>query len=131
MPGREIQHPTLGTGAFFSRAIEAPLGRHVYFAGQAPNDVSGATVAGGMAEQADACFGKLQALVEAAGGTTGDFVMLNVYLTDLARFDEVQTVYRRYFTETPLPAVSVYGVAGLLGPDWLIEVDGVAVIPER
>jgi len=130
MPGREWQHPTMGSGPFFSRALEAPKGRHVYFAGQAPNDATGATVAGGMAEQADACFGKLQALVEAAGGTTADFVMLNIYVTDLGRFGEVQSVYRRYFSEAPLPAVSTYAVVGLLGPDWLIEIDGVAVIPE-
>ena len=130
MAGREIRHPAMGSGPFFSRAIEAPKGRHVYFAGQAPNDATGATVAGGMTEQAEACFGKLQALVEAAGGTTADFVMLNVYVTDLALFDDVLTVYRRYFPETPLPAVSAYGVAGLLGSDWLIEIDGVAVIAD-
>jgi enamine deaminase RidA (YjgF/YER057c/UK114 family) len=130
MPGREWQHPTMGSGPFFSRALEAPKGRHVYFAGQAPSDESGATVGGGIAAQADACFGKLQALVEAAGGAMADFVMLNVYVTDLAQFGEVQEVYRRYFRTQPLPAVSAYGVAGLLGPDWLIEVDGVAVIPD-
>jgi enamine deaminase RidA (YjgF/YER057c/UK114 family) len=130
MPGREWQHPTMGSGPFFSRALEAPRGRHVYFAGQAPNGAGGATVPGGIAEQADACFGKLQALVEAAGGTTADFVMLNIYVTDLAAFGDVQEVYRRYFTESPLPAVSAYAVAGLLGPDWLIEIDGVAVIPD-
>jgi 2-iminobutanoate/2-iminopropanoate deaminase len=130
MPAREWEHPTLGSGPFFSRAVEAPKGRHLYFAGQAPNDATGATVEGGAAEQANACFGKLQALVEAAGGTMADFVMLNVYVTDVAYFGEIEAVYRRYFTKRPLPAVSLYGVAALLGPDWLIEIDGVAVIPE-
>jgi enamine deaminase RidA (YjgF/YER057c/UK114 family) len=130
MASREWQHPTMGSGPFFSRALEAPKGRHVYFAGQAPNDETGATVAGGMAAQADACFGKLQALVEAAGGSMADFAMLNIYVTDLAQFGEAQETYRRYFTELPLPAVSAYAVAGLLGPDWLIEIDGVAVIPD-
>lgn len=92
---REWQHPTMGSGPFFSRALEAPKGRHVYFAGQAPNDAAGATVPGGIDAQADTCFGKLQALVEAAGATMADFVMLNVYATDLAQFGQVQDVYRR------------------------------------
>ena len=83
MASREWEHPTMGTGRRFSRALEAPAGgRHVYFAGQAPNDESGSTVQGGIVEQAEACFGKLKALVEAAGGSMADFVMLNTYVTD-------------------------------------------------
>jgi len=129
MPGREWKHPTMGSGSGFSRAIEASPGRHVYFAGAAPNDASGQTVAGGILEQADASFGKLKSLVEAAGGSMSDFVMLNYYVTDASYLREIEPVRQKYFPEPPYPAASGLAVSGLISADWLIEIDGVAVIP--
>jgi enamine deaminase RidA (YjgF/YER057c/UK114 family) len=127
---REWEHPTMGTGRGFSRALEAPRdGRIIWFAGQAPNDDSGQTVQGGIAEQAEACFRKLKALVEAAGGSMADFVMLNLYVTDVKYLREIGPIRDRYFTQRPLPASSGFAVQGLVDPSWLIEVDGVAVIP--
>jgi 2-iminobutanoate/2-iminopropanoate deaminase len=128
MTGREWRHPTMGSGHGFSRAYEPAPGRHVFFAGQAPTDDTGATVAGGIAEQADACFGKLRALVEAAGGTMADFAMLNIYVTEASFLRDVGAVRARYFTEPPYPASSGFAVKALVQPDWLVEIDGVAVI---
>jgi 2-iminobutanoate/2-iminopropanoate deaminase len=128
MAGREWQHPTMGSGPGFSRAMEAPPGRHVYFAGAAPTDADGQTVAGGVLEQADASFAKLKELVEAAGGTMADFVMLTYYVTEARYLREIESVRQRYFPERPYPAASGLAVSGLVGPDWLIEIDGVAVI---
>ena len=130
MAGREWLHPTMGSGNKFSRALEAPRGRHVYFAGAAPNSAEHATVPGGILEQADACLGKLKALVEAAGGTMADFVMLNFYVTDPRYLREIGPIRDRYFTEPPYPPASGFAVVALVDPDWLIEVDGVAVIPD-
>jgi enamine deaminase RidA (YjgF/YER057c/UK114 family) len=119
----------MGSGPGFSRALEAPAGgRHVYFAGQAPNDETGATVQGGIVEQAEACFGKLKALVEAAGGSMSDFVMLNTYVTDAAFFRELGPVRQRFFPDPPFPASSGMVVVALANPEWLVEIDGVAVI---
>jgi 2-iminobutanoate/2-iminopropanoate deaminase len=130
MVGKEWEHPTMGSGNKFSRAMEAPKGRTIYFAGAAPNSETEVTVPGGILEQADACFGKLKALVEAAGGTMADFVMLNMYVTDPKYLTEIRPVRDRYWTEPPYPPGSGFAVLGLAHPDWLIEVDGVAVIPE-
>jgi enamine deaminase RidA (YjgF/YER057c/UK114 family) len=120
----------MGSGHKFSRALEAPKGRHIYFAGAAPNSPEHTTVPGGILEQADACFGKLKALVEAAGGTMADFVMLNFYVTDPKYLREIAPVRDKYFTEPPYPPASGFAVLALVDPDWLIEVDGVAVIPD-
>jgi enamine deaminase RidA (YjgF/YER057c/UK114 family) len=120
----------MGSGDGFSRAMEAPKGRHIYFAGAAPNSVDHVTVPGGILEQADACFGKLKALVEEAGGTMADFVMLNMYVTEAKYLREIRSIRDKYFTEPPYPPGSGFAVLALAHPDWLIEVDGVAVIPE-
>jgi enamine deaminase RidA (YjgF/YER057c/UK114 family) len=119
----------MGSGPGFSRALEAPPGRHVWFAGQAPNDESGRTVEGGILAQADACFGKLKALVEVAGGSMSDFVMLNFYVTDVKYLREIAPVRQQYFPDPPYPPASGFAVLALANPEWLIEVDGVAVIP--
>jgi enamine deaminase RidA (YjgF/YER057c/UK114 family) len=111
--------------------MEAPKGgRHIWFAGQAPNNETGSTVEGGIIEQAEACFGKLKALVEAAGGSMADFVMHNVYVTDVAYLRAIDPVKEKYFPDPPYPPGSGFAVAGLASPDWLIEVDGVAVIAD-
>jgi enamine deaminase RidA (YjgF/YER057c/UK114 family) len=131
VPGREWKHPTMGSGAGFSRAMEAPKGgRHIYFAGAAPNSAEHETVAGGILEQADACFGKLKAIVEEAGGSMSDFVMLNIYVTDAKYLREIDPVKRKYFPDPPYPPGSGFAVVSLVNPDWLIEIDGVAVIPD-
>jgi len=107
-------------------------GRTIYFAGQAPNDVGVATVGiGDVKAQANACFVKLKALIEVAGGSMADFVMLNMYLTDMRMMGAVHEVIEEYFTEAPLPAMSGYQVAALGNPDWLIEIDGVAFIADE
>jgi len=130
MPGREWEHPTAGTGpGGFSRAIEAPAGsRLIWFAGAAPTDDDGKTVEGGILEQTDASLGKLKALVEAAGGTMADMLMLNIYVTDAKYLMETATVRRKYFTSAPYPAASGFAVKGLANPEWLVEIDGVAAI---
>lgn len=129
MPKRELVHPTLGSGPGFSRAIEVSNGRTIYFAGQAPNAPGVATVGvGDPVAQAEACFGKLRALVESAGGTMNDFVMLNMYVKDIASIDKIRGVLQANFTEAPYPAMSGYQVAALANPDWEIEIDGVAFL---
>jgi enamine deaminase RidA (YjgF/YER057c/UK114 family) len=129
MPKRELLHPTMGSGPGFSRAIEVSGGRTIYFAGQAPNAPGVTTVGvGDVVAQAEACFGKLKALVESAGGTMNDFVMLNMYVTDMKSIDTIRGVLATHFTEAPFPCMSGYQVVALGNPDWEIEIDGVAFL---
>jgi enamine deaminase RidA (YjgF/YER057c/UK114 family) len=128
MGKREWPHPRLGSSPGFSRALEAPAGRTIFFSGQVPTDESGQTVGGGMAAQAEACFEKIREMLEAAGGTMEDVVKVNLYVTDMALMDEVRGVRERYFTRAPYPAMTGVQVVALANPAWLIEVEAVAVI---
>jgi enamine deaminase RidA (YjgF/YER057c/UK114 family) len=129
VPRREWPHPELGSAPGFSRALEAPAGRTIYIAGQVPTDASGATVGpGDMTAQAEVVFDKIAALVGAAGGTMNDVVKVNVFVTDMSRMDEVRRVRERHFTESPYPAMTGVEVRALAAPDWLLEVEAVAVI---
>jgi reactive intermediate/imine deaminase len=96
----------------------------VYLSGQIPLDpASGELVSGDMDAQVRRVFENLKAVSQAAGGSLGDVVKLNVYLTDLGHFALVNRVMAEYFTE-PYPARAAVGVAAL-PRGATIEVDGV------
>jgi 2-iminobutanoate/2-iminopropanoate deaminase len=95
----------------YSHAVRA--GSLLFCSGQIPLDpVTGELVGGSAAEQARQCLANLTAVCEAAGGTLADAVRLTVYMTDLARFAEVNAVYESFFLEEP-PARVTVGVAQL------------------
>jgi len=70
----------------------------------------------------------LDAVCRAAGGGLDSIVKLNVYLTDLGRFAEVNAIMAEAFTE-PFPARAAVQVSALpKGVD--VEMDAVAVIDD-
>jgi 2-iminobutanoate/2-iminopropanoate deaminase len=95
----------------YSQAVVS--GDHVFLSGQTPIDpASGALVDGSLAEQTQRCFDNLAAVLAAAGLGFGDVVKVNVYLTDMADFAEMNGVYVLQFEE-PFPARTTVAVAAL------------------
>ena len=128
MPKRALSHPDLPDPPHFSRAVETTGGRTVYFAGQAPIDAEGNVVGTDLGTQTERCLDKMAGILEAAGGTMADIVHLVVYVTDISKFAEVQPARDKHFKGPVYPAMSGVQVAGLAHPDWLVEIDGTAVI---
>ena len=111
----------------YSQAVKA--GNTVYLSGQIPLvPETMEVVEGGVEAQFDQAFRNLQAVIEAAGGTTADIVKLNIYLTDLGHFAKVNDTMARYFNE-PYPARAAVGVSQL-PKDVEIEIEGVMVIAD-
>ena len=71
-------------------------------------------------------FDNLKAVATAAGGSLAEVVKINVFLTDLAHFGQVNEVMGRYFSE-PFPARAAVGVASLPRAA-LVEADAVMVV---
>lgn len=67
---------------------------------------------GDIEEHAHLVFRNLGAVAEAAGARLTNAVKVTVFLTDMADFQRVNTVYRQYFTE-PFPARSAVQVVAL------------------
>ena len=67
-------------------------------------------------------------VLEAAGGSLDDVVKVTVFITDMADYDRIHEVRRRFFRE-PYPASSMVEVSALIDPRLLVEVEAVAVIP--
>ncbi|MCW8884316.1 MAG: RidA family protein [Motiliproteus sp.] len=109
----------------YSQAVKA--GNTVYMSGQIPLDpATMEVVSDEFEDQAEQVFKNLSAVAEAAGGSLANAVKLNIYLTDLSNFAQVNEVMTRYF-EAPYPARAALGVSEL--PKGVaVEVEGVLVI---
>lgn len=57
-------------------------------------------------EQAHQALRNLEALVREAGGTLGDVMFVQLYLLDLARIEDFNAIFQRYFPAEP-PARAV------------------------
>jgi reactive intermediate/imine deaminase len=109
----------------YSQAVK--VANTVYLSGQIPLDpASGELVAGEIRVQITRVFDNLVAVAKAAGGSLQDVVKLNVFLTDLKNFPQVNEIMAQYFQE-PYPARAAVGVAALpRGAQ--VEMDAVMVL---
>ena len=109
----------------YSQAVK--VGHMLFVSGQIPVDPeTGAVVGGTIREQAERVMENVKAILEAAGYSMGDVVMVLAYLRDLEDFATFNEVYSRYF-DPPYPARVTVQVARL-PKDVLVEV---AVIAAR
>jgi reactive intermediate/imine deaminase len=111
----------------FSQAIKC--GTTVYLSGQIPlvPDTM-QIVSQDFEQQARQVFSNIQAVCEAAGGSTNDLAKINIFLTDLGNFAKVNEIMSQYFTQ-PYPARAAVQVSAL--PKGVqIEIDGVMALPE-
>lgn len=109
----------------YSQAIQS--GNTVYVSGQIPLDPhTGALVMDSFEAQVHQVVANVKAVLEAAGSDLNNIVKASIFLTDMSKFAQVNTIYETYFSE-PFPARAVVEVAGLpKGVD--IEMDAIAVL---
>jgi enamine deaminase RidA (YjgF/YER057c/UK114 family) len=108
-------------------AVEA--GDYIYLSGQGAH-AEGEARSSTFEEQADRALSSLKAVLETAGLKLSHVVYTHVYLEDLRKLDHFDSIYARYFPETP-PARAVVGVAKLDGTPVLIEAVAVRSLAER
>ena len=95
----------------YSQAVKA--GNTVYLSGQIPLlPETMEMVDGGIKEQAVQVFKNLSAVAKAAGGNLDNAVKVNISLTDLSDFAEVNEVMAGVFQQ-PFPARACVQVAAL------------------
>jgi 2-iminobutanoate/2-iminopropanoate deaminase len=110
----------------FSHATIA--GGFVFVTGQMPIvPETGAYVRGTFAEQTHAVMRNLERVLDAAGSDWEHVVHCRIYLTDFARYDEVNEAYQSWFGGGKLPARTCIGVTELAGAAD-VEIDLLAVL---
>lgn len=71
-------------------------------------------VKGGFAAEVRQALDNIKAVVEAGGASMAAVVRVNVSLTDISRFADMDAIYREYFTD-PYPTRNTIGVKELWG----------------
>src|SRR5262245_54016165 len=120
--------PTAG----YSQVAEVSGGKIVFIAGQVAQDRGGNLVGkDDFRGQVQQVFENLKAAVEAAGGEFKDVVKLNYYCAeavDPAQIPAVREIRDKYVNTANPPTSTFVVVKRLVRPEWLIEVEAVAVI---
>lgn len=112
----------------YSQAIRT--GSLLFCSGQIPLDpATGKLIDGDVSAQTRQVMRNIAAVLEAAGASFDNVVKTTIYLTDMADFAAVNSVYGERFGKTP-PARSTVAVAALpLGSR--VEIEVTAVLGEQ
>ncbi|HVL69686.1 MAG TPA: RidA family protein [Vicinamibacterales bacterium] len=112
----------------YSQAIRTDGGSLLFIAGQTAADRDGKVVGkGDIDAQAEQVFENLKAVLDAAGASFDNLVMTTTYLTDLAYREAYNRVRLRYYRDHQ-PTSTLVVVKSLGHEDFLIEIDGIAVL---
>lgn len=111
----------------FSRAVK--VGRTIAVSGTAPIGIDGRTVgAGDPAAQTRRCLEIIIAAIEQLGGSARDVIRTRTYITRVKDWEQIGRAHGEFFADIR-PASTMVKVAGLLDPDWLVEIEADAVLP--
>ena len=129
-----IEHPRseeLLHNPSFSQVVVASGTRTIYTAGQVSIDGRGTLVgADDLASQTAQAMRNVGLALAAAGATYADIVKITTYVVNYR--PEHRTIIGKarapFFAGKTPPASTLVGVAALALPEWLIEIEAVAVV---
>lgn len=106
-------------------------GTMVFLRGQCPQDLDTAKNIDSHdpVEQTHKVMQNIKQLIEECGGTMEHLVKVVVYITDIRHREAVYRTMGEYI-EGVHPVSTGLVVQALARPDWLVEIDGTAVIPD-
>ena len=117
-----------GQPAYTQVVTVSGTGKTIFVAGQLARDPEGNCVGkGDMRAQMEQVFQNLDRCLKAAGATWADVVKTNTFVTDFDEFQKCGDVRMRYFG-VATPTSTTVGVTRLAGPDFMIEIEAVAVV---
>ena len=119
---------TLAHNPAFSQAIvvEGPA-KTIYVGGQNAVAADGTIVGDTLAEQSSQAIANVQAALAAAGATLHDVVRWTVAIVQGQSLRDGFAAFQAAWGDAPdPPTVTVYVVAGLANPRFLIEIDAIA-----
>ena len=123
-----------------ARNLPAPVGPYspgmvvgnlVFVSGQAGRDPASGRLAGDTIEaQTEQVLKNIATILEAAGTTLQHVIRCGVFIVDMKEFPRMNEVYARVFG-AHRPARTTVEVSGLPGEGLRVEIDAVAVLPQK
>src|SRR5262245_37727154 len=130
MPTQFLNPPDLGPTTRWKHVVTSTGGRTIHVSGQVSVDGRGQLVGkGDLRAQTEQTFANLDVALRAAGASFRDVVKMNLYVVGLKPelVPLIREVRARYVNRESPPASTLVGVQALVGADWLIEIEVVAV----
>jgi enamine deaminase RidA (YjgF/YER057c/UK114 family) len=132
-----VEHPAtpgLLTSPSFSQVTVANGGRVVFVSGQVAWDEKGKPqLPGDLEGQTRMVYANLRAALAAAGATFDDVLKYTIFVKDLdeTKWRAISKIRAEILPGPPRPASTMVGVTSLVFADLLVEIEAIAVIPDR
>ena len=127
----KVTYPEQALDNDLCQAVVTEGGRIVWLRGQCPQELDdGANLdSHDPVAQTHKVMQNIQQLIEEAGGGMEHLVKVVVYITDVRHREAVYRTMGEY-TKGVHPVSTGLVVQALARPEWLVEIDGTAVIPD-
>jgi len=115
--------------ATYSQGIKISQAQTILFlSGQVAYSADGGVACrGDFKGQARGAYEAIKALVESQGGTMANIVKITTYVTDMHYRVDLAPIREEFFGKKG-PASTLVEISALAHPDWMIEVEAIAVI---
>ena len=113
----------------YSQGIKVTQAQTILFlSGQVAYEPDGSVAhRGDFKNQARGAFQAIDALVKAQGGTMANVVKITTYVTDMRYRPDLAPI-REEFLGKKGPASTLIEIPALAHPDWMIEIEAIAVV---
>jgi 2-iminobutanoate/2-iminopropanoate deaminase len=124
-----IQPPTVHDTKAYSYSHAVRMGDLIFVSGQVGRDRNGELLGkGDVRVQTEQAFANLKLILEAAGSGLHKVGKVTVFTTSLEYRPIIHEVRSRIFQEVGhLPASTLAVVSSLAFPDWLVEIEAIAM----
>ncbi len=113
---------------YYSNAVRSEAGPLLWISGQVAIDKAGKLVGeGDLRKQAVQVLENIRAILSESGAAMSDIVKVTVYVTDIRAFNDIADIREKYFPEDG-PASVICEVSALAWPEFMIEIEAVAVV---
>lgn len=115
-----------------SKGMIVETGKLLILSGHVPMTSDGNLIGPGIREQTEQVFENIEAALDIAGAGFSDLVKITIFLCPMN--EETLTGFRevrdRYINLDCPPTSSLVGVSALVNPDFLIEIEAIAELPQ-
>ena len=115
--------------ATYSQGVKVTQAQTILFlSGQVAYATDGSVACrGDFKGQARGAYEAIRALVESQGGTMASIVKLTTYVTDMSYRIDLAPIREEFFGKKG-PASTLVEISALAHPDWMIEIEAIAVV---
>jgi enamine deaminase RidA (YjgF/YER057c/UK114 family) len=131
---KEFINPFRTKPSGYTHVVTSGPGKTIYISGQVPVNEAGQIVGSGdLKAQTQQVYENLRYCLRFAGANFEDIVKMTTYVVNLkpGDIDIVREVRKGYLSKENPPASTLAGVQALAHPEYMIEIEAIAVIPEN